>query len=80
MYLCSCKAKMKTVCPQHSKQKGKEKKGGAYLPGAVLSNTLITISFCYINATSWNTEIQHPEHAIRLHKKKKKKKETSPPE
>ena len=32
MCLCSCKAKMKTVCPQHSKQKGKEKKG-EYLPG-----------------------------------------------
>ena len=42
MYLCSCKAKMKTVCPQHSKQKGKEKKGSTvveriYLGSAVQS-------------------------------------------
>ena len=33
MYWCSCKAKTKTVCPQHGKQKRKEKKGGACSPG-----------------------------------------------
>ena len=40
MYWCSCKAKTETVCPQHSKQKGKEKKRKVeriYLGSAVQS-------------------------------------------
>ena len=34
MYWCSCKAKTKAICPQRSRQKGKERKRGAYLGSA----------------------------------------------
>ena len=40
VYWCSCKAKTETVCPQHSKQKGKGKKRKVeriYLGSAVQS-------------------------------------------